>query len=236
MTATVASLLCLAGTGCRPCGPERFDAAGLNRAISVNDLTQAEIVVVARVAGFRGVGAPRPSTALPRMLIECAEITGDVENVLKGDYTGRTIRFFYYLYSSRNRVDLGPPRYVPAEGQRRVFFLVREGSSLRSVGDVRDYTLKVSSGFHRSSSLDGLSFGQRLASVLLTPGEGYHSRDFAISLGQAEYVSDRVAGSRYTDELLERLESGADPSLSQEARGLMADRTYWRKRRPGQRE
>jgi hypothetical protein len=190
---------------------------------------------VAKVTRVRSAGSPHPSAVLPRILVQCVEITGDVEDVLKGEYLGRAIRFFYYMYSRRNSADLGPPEYVPVAGVRRMFFLTREGDIIRSIGDIRDYTLRIPSGYHDRRSLEDLSFGQRVAAVLLTPGEGYDSHSFVVRMGEAQYVSDQVASSAYTDMLLRRLQSGRDQELSREATELLADRASRERRAPSPR-
>ncbi|HZU24183.1 MAG TPA: hypothetical protein VFA04_01600 [Bryobacteraceae bacterium] len=227
--ATIALILC-STVAARPpdehCPRELFDPTALDRPVIIASISEAPLVVVGVISGVQDIGSPVPAHALPELLLECVSVTVSVENVLKGPPNlGRDLSFYYYMFSKYNSRDLGPPKYIPVPGTRRMFFLTYDQKALRSVGDVRDYTLRVLGGFHDDATLKDLSFGRKVATVLLTPGSGGSRRDFAHELNDGAFVSDSLVSKEYTNSLLKRLASADDVTVRDTARELLQDRT-----------
>ncbi len=225
-------ILCLL-VGCAgslTCPPDQFDPAGLNQPVPITVLAEAPLVIVAKVTEVRGIGPRRRAARLPSVLIDCTEITAEVENVLKGDLSAHTVTFYYYIFSEYNGRDLGALIYVPVLGERRMFFITRDAGALRSIGDVRDYTLGVASGYHDSSSLNSLPFGQKVATILLTPGQGYSDENFALQVVEGAYISDQFTSPEYTDRLLEALRDGKDRQVRFVANEELVGRALARRR------
>jgi hypothetical protein len=189
------------------------------------------LVLVGTVTAVRDLGAPKHADQFPQLMLQCTEITANVETQLKGELPGGIVRFYYYILSKLSSADLGPPKYIPIVGQRRMFFLTSEGALVRSIGDVRDYTLRVSTGYHDRRVLDSLPFGQRAALVLLTPGQGYSPGEFAKNLDVGVYVSDRLNSTAYTDSLLDSLRGVEDAEVRRTVDQLIADRAWNKKQR-----
>lgn len=230
LTTIIAGYLFLVACGrAENCPAAQFEMSGLDRPININTLAQAPLVLVAMVTEVRAIGAPQKVDRLPRMLIECAEITANVEGVLRGEFSAQSVKFFYYTLSKYSALDLGPPKYIPIVGQRRIFFLRFEGNLIRSIGDVRDYTLRVFSGYHNIPDLNSLPFGQKVAVVLLTPGQRYNSVELARTLGDGVFVSDQLNSVKYTDMLLKSLLSVQSGEINRTVSQLIADRTWWKR-------
>jgi hypothetical protein len=217
---------CLAATSDNEhCPSERFDPTGLNQPLSVAGFAKAPIVVVGVVTGVREIGPPQDSPALPETMTQCVKISVRLENVLKGPQNlGLDLSFYYYRFSEYSSRDLGCLRYIPVPGTRRMFFLTYDQNVLRSIGDVRDYTLRVLGGFHDAATLKDLPFAQKVANVLLTQGSDGSSRDFVLALSDGAFVSDTLVSTEYTDSLLVRLLSQKDATLRDAARDLLEAR------------
>lgn len=213
------------------CPPIKFDTAELNRPIQLDVMAAAPLVVVGVVRLVRAGGQVVQVPGFPQLKAQCTEITAEVENALRGEFRGRDVRFYYYVLSELSSADLGPPKYLPAIGQRRFFFLTSERGVVRSLGDVRDYTLRVDSGKHSDSMLYSLPFGQKAAMILLTPGSEYEPRRFANSLDEAAFVSDALTSHEETDGLLRKLSAAGDSEVGQTVDQLLADRRWKRRGR-----
>ena len=100
----------------------------------------------------------------------------------------------------------GPPRYVVQPGDRRIFFLTREGEALRSAADVMDYTIFVATGSHPDLKTSGKSFGDLLSEILLSPGKGYNSAALQHSLPNycsiADYFGSREKNVSYLKQIM----------------------------------
>ncbi len=150
--------------------------------------SQAPLIIVGRVLASHTVGRPKVSSERKDIMLQLTKIRLAVEMVIKGPITGGRLDFYYYTLSIENSKSLPiylPLRmlYLPIEGQRRVFFLQPCIGGYRSVGDVADCTLRVRSGYHPQGFCKGKTPGCCIADVLLSPGTGYNSEDFAILLG-----------------------------------------------------
>ena len=94
--------------------------------------------------------------------------------MLRGSVAQGALTFYYYAFSTQSEV--GPPGgaklYSSYPGKRYIFFLQSFPGGYRSVGDVTDYALLVSSGRHGEDFCRGGSVGCCIARTLLEPGEG----------------------------------------------------------------
>ena len=182
----------------------------------------APIILAGRVVKFTNVGKPRPSPGDPPVRTQLTRITIDVETVIKGGISTSTVEFFYFTFATENYTDLGMPRYTPKFGQRRIFFLKSEKGSLRSVGDVTDYTLTLRSGRHSKDYCQGQNPGCCIARMLLIPGESGFDKDaFARDLYQSEYAAEVLCSTNEARALLESLTRHLDRKVAASARSTM---------------
>jgi hypothetical protein len=151
------------------------------------------------------------------------QIRIEVEQVLKGAIRGNYLEFSYFTYSPTNVTDLGVPSYIPDVGQRRIYFLKYVDNLYRSIGDVTDYTLRVSSGLHAREYCGGEQPGCCLAELLLIPTViEFNQERFKADLTQSAYVA-HVLCSQKDRGLLEELTKSSDQQLAARAREIIAD-------------
>lgn len=189
------------------------------------DLTyvlRAPIVVLGMVTTVRAVGEPKPARERPSVFVQLTRITIQTEMILKGGLQEGSLSFYYF----RSPAALGgAPGYSPAEGQRRLFFLEQSNGIYRSVGDVTDYTLAVRSGFHEPAFCTSESVGCCIAKLLMVPGRGCDSVDFALELYHGVHASNLLCSRAATLQLLHDLANGPDGTIALRARDLLRAET-----------
>ena len=213
--AVLVSTLWLSGCHDR-CEPQdQYDP--LEMAISSNRyhvFTAAPIVVIGMVTNTRLVDGPRPARRQPQLLVQLTEVGIHIENILRGKIEPADTHFYFFGVSDQNSGYSGPPRYRVAVGERRIFFLTRDGGQLRSMGDVLDYTLLVTTGPHPELRLaDKQPLGDLISEVLLSPNPGYDSVALQHALRQYCSVSDHFNSRCKTVFLLRKLMDFGDPDL-----------------------
>lgn len=183
----------------------------------------APIIVLGHVLENREIGRPRPSTADRRINVQLTRLKVDVEEVIRGNVRSNPLEFYYFTYSpAASEIDLGAPRYLPSVGQERVYFLKPFGDSYRSIGDVTDYTLRVSSGSHSTGFCAAKSPGWCIAEMLLIPQQNVDPRRFIGDLIESEYASEVLCSRRAAQDLVQRLTHNPDQRISGAAREVMA--------------
>jgi hypothetical protein len=145
-----------------------------------------------------------------------------VEEVIKGDVRSNLIEFYFFAFSHESDVDLGVRRYRPDVGQRRIYFLKPSNNGYRSVGDVTDYTLGISSGHRAKGSCEGKSSGCCIAELLLVPQPDVESITFAQSLIDGEYVAEAVCSRPVAFDLVRKLTVYPDKQISDSANEVLA--------------
>lgn len=115
------------------------------------DETQMQLVsdiVVGTIVHTVRVGSPRSSKWRPQWHTQLWETMVDVENVLKGAVKTGKLPIYYYVFA--DSYSGGPLLGSWRPGERRLFFLQRDGSVVRMVCDnYRHCTLPVFTGMHQ---------------------------------------------------------------------------------------
>ena len=143
--------------------------------------------------------------------------------MVKGSVTSRSLEFYYFTYSpDASAIDLGVPRYLPAVGQRRLYFLKPANGSYRSVGDITDYTLRVSSGSHQPGVCKGRSSGCCIAEILLVPQPDLDIDWFLADLTRSEYAAEVLCSRHAAAEIMRGLAQNPDQRISARAREVVA--------------
>lgn len=183
----------------------------------------APIIVIGHVAEVNDVGQPRRSPGDPRIKTQLTRIKIDVEEVIKGDVRSNPMEFYYFTFSpAASELDLGVPRYLPDVGQRRIYFLKPSNGIYRSVGDVTDYTLRVSSGSHKKGFCKGKSPGCCIAETLLVPQQDLDTKWFVADLIQAEYAAGVLCSQRAARDLMQKLAQSLDKEIADGARQVIS--------------
>jgi hypothetical protein len=147
------------------------------------------------------------------------------ENSLSGGLTDPEIRFFYFADGRYpdSKPDPVYKRLFQAEpGSRYLFFLTRDRGVLRSIGDVGDYTILVSTGTHPNGSTKDGNTGRRMSEILLNPGEGADLNLMAKKLLDYSRIADIWGSHPLTVQLLRHLTSLPEPVRFQACGVLVA--------------
>jgi hypothetical protein len=140
------------------------------------------------------------------------------ENSLKGGLGGPELRFFYFADGQYpdSKPDPRFSRLFQAEpGSRYIFFLTRERGVLRSIGDVGDYSILVSTGAHPEGWTKDTDIGTLVSEVLLTPGNGANLDLMAKKLSRYRQTADYWGSRPLTVQLLRHLTSLPEPVRSE---------------------
>jgi hypothetical protein len=181
----------------------------------------APIIVLGRVLEFSNIGQPQRSQGDPRILVQLTRLTVDVEEVIKGAIRTDPTKFDLFTYSNENKVDLGVPRYIPAVGQHRIYFLRPSQNTYRSVGDVTNYNLAVQSGTHEKGFCKGKQPGCCIAELLLAPGQGLDVGPFVAHLYEAEATASTLCSPAAAERLVTQLSQNPKKEISDGAQALL---------------
>lgn len=166
----------------------------------------APVIVQGTVVSVQSIGMPQPCPADKRVAAQLQKITITPEAVIRGGNLSDKLTFYFFSYAnSASKADLGRLRYLPEPGQRRVFFLIRENTFLRSIGDVTDYTLMTGSAPRPAGMCNGRTAGCCLAEHLLDPTGQADIEIFVRYMGKAAFVADTLCSPKYAASRLRML-------------------------------
>jgi hypothetical protein len=101
--------------------------------------------------------------------------------------------------------------YEANPGSRYLFFLMRDGDALRSIGDVGEYSVRVFTGAHAEPSAGGEVTGTRVSRILLNPGDGADLDSLAKALSKYSNLADTWGSRPFSVQLLRELISRGEP-------------------------
>ena len=186
----------------------------------------APIIVLASVEGNEVIAKHVEAARYQGVYLDLHVVLCKRENSLKGGLTETELRFFYFAYGRYPDSKANPKykRLFHAEpGSRYLFFLTRDRGVLRSIGDVGDYSILISTGTHAEAPAKDGDIGRLVSEVLLTPGKGADLELMAKKLLDYSSIAD-VWGSRpLTVQLLRHLFSLHGP-LRSEACSVLVSR------------
>ena len=178
----------------------------------------APIIVVASVEGNEVIAKHVEAARYQGVYLDLHAVRCRRENSLKGGLTEPELRFFYFA-DGRYR-DSKPnqwyKRLFQAEpGSRYLFFLTRERGVLRSIGDVGDYSILVSTGAHPGAPGRNVDIGTSISEILLTPGNSADLNLMAKKVSEYRRIADTWGSRPLTVRLLRRLTELPEPIRSQ---------------------
>ena len=163
----------------------------------------APIIVVASVLENIIVVSGTPAIRIPEVRLDLHRVRCKLENRLRGQLPDGEFEFYYFADSKGTN-----PRYKVLysadSGGRYIFFLNFENHSLRSIGDVGEYSIEVFSGIH-SEIGDGEDLGRTVAKILFSRGEGFDPEAFGRELLSYISLADSWGSPIYNVELLRGL-------------------------------
>ena len=189
---------------------------------------RAPIVVVASVDENRIIAKHVEASRYQGLFLDLHVVRCKRENSLKGGLTGPELTFFYFAdgrYSDSKSYRRSKSLFQATPGSRYLFFLTRDRSVLRSIGDVGEYQVLVATGTHPESATTGGDTGRLVSQVLLTPGNGADLDLMVKRLYDYSAIAD-IWGSRpLSVQLLRHLASHAEP-LRFAAGGVLVERYH----------
>lgn len=169
----------------------------------------AQLIVVARIKSRRDTGFSEPKARAdfsgPDRL-SLFEVAVEVENVLKGEFPGKTLTYYFYGHPL-NIPLVGVSPHEPESGERYVLALTYDAGTLRTVVDYVDWPHhRMFSGSHAATFIrPQWTVGERIARVILTPGAGVVDDDLAQHVDRACQRAESEGGPLLTMELLKSL-------------------------------
>lgn len=147
-----------------------------------------------------------------------------VENAIKGALAvGKSIDFFFYTSLGPIAGDVNNIRV----GDRCVCFLIYKNGVLRAVRDFWRSNIEVGTGSHsRIPSHEATSLEEKIAVLLLTPGEGLNPRTFQRVIIRSSTIAEEWLGRCKAYRLLERLIDYPDPVVRNAVREQLAIRGF----------
>ena len=182
------------------CGPQTLEPDGGPSRPSLQELIhRSDAILTGTISGWKNVSK--------RAGDECSNlvrVTISVENVLLQDAPpGARLRrqLDAYFYSPR----CGSSDFIepPRRGLRSIYFLRNDHGRWRTLADYWG-SIPVYSGRHTDEAGAGKSIEWRIAEILLTPGEGYSPRDFALD-GEPSDDARALIGAGPANQLISSL-------------------------------
>ena len=180
-------VVCLLASGCARWPAIEYSGA---TAASEETLRDSPVVLIGQVTALRR----GPANTNGRHLVR---VTLSVENILRGDVPAGAADIYLSMSPAAedNSVDLN---------ERYVFFLTRDGGTLRG-----RRSLHVASGRHAGLPSSDAPAAERLAVILLTPGDELNPARFVRSMPESVEFALAQLGRWRTAGLLQAL--GGDP-------------------------
>ncbi len=227
MSGAISSVLLFTATISAALGQEPVPKFLWRLGLSDSEMVAAsQVIVVGRVRALNLVGskigaADDQGYRGPWQLVK---IEADNDAVLKGDISAKTLEFFYYA-------SLGPVMGDWNDlqiGDRCVFFLIREDGRLRAVRDFWRSSIEVGTGRPTSPMAGSVKAGrvkERIATLLLTPGDGLEPKRLARGIFRAVPLADEWIGECPTTKLLQNLLKFPSSVVQDAARGQLNSRS-----------
>jgi len=204
-----------------------IDQAGYSEGDHIDFLRTAPIVLLATVVHNDPIRQPKEASRIRSYRVQLRKVVARVEEELRrdlGDFpklAGGNVEFYYYAATEPSAYQPFHKFFYQADqGGRYLFFLMRHGDLLRSVGDVGSYSIPVFSGRLRPPSNEPNSYGARISEILLSIGEGFDEEKLAASLWRARGIAERVGSRDATIRLLKELLKGPPPVQAAACREL----------------
>jgi hypothetical protein len=135
--------------------------------------------------------------------VRLVKVRLSVEQVIRGSAESSEVTAYYWAPEVFAN---GRALHLPKQRERAVHYLVTDQGVLRYVADVMRSTTPVFTGYHREPpSAIGSGDEEKIAALLLTPGEGMDVATFTMNLSTAVGDSLRFVGFVGTLPLLESL-------------------------------
>ena len=225
-TLPVRVIVCLTSLALGGCHrrPDLVDALGTaidgeQLILLVHDVRKlAPIIVVASVEKNEVVGKHVEAAHYQGVYLDLHAVRCKRENSLKGGLTGPELTFFYFAdgrYPDSKPNPLHKRLFQADPGSRYLFFLTRDRGMLRSIGDVGDYSILVSTGSHPEGPAKDVDIGTLISEILLVPGNGADLDLMAKKLVQYRWTTDDWGSRVLTVQLLRRLTALPEPVRSQ---------------------
>jgi hypothetical protein len=193
-------------------------------------LRLSPIIIAATVISNEETGRLRPSIWLPDMRVQPHKVVCQVEEVIRLDNKPLPAGELDFLFFATELNAYNPFHKVPFQavpGRRYLFALIRQGSGLRSIGDVGDYSVGVYSGFHPPTTrVNGKSLsessqaeiGNRISQILLQRGDGLDPAEFSLNLAKYILIAEALSSHLQTYNLLHTLlRDSHEPSVQASA-------------------
>jgi hypothetical protein len=151
-------------------------------------------------------------------------VTSKVDLVLKGRYDNRTLS--YVLNDYEPGIGQNGNFELLGVGDRRILFLVTEGSTIRSVSDLYGTSILLRQHPAVGDLSKDASVLHKIANLLLTPASDQDQHDFAVCIQTVTTTALQTAGYEYVSSLMRRLMTTGSTDVMREACLVDFDQLY----------
>jgi hypothetical protein len=205
----------------------------------------APIVAHGKVVANDPLGSAVVAARIPGMKLQRRRVTFRVEGVLRGQLRsfGQLVNFEFYEAADKRAWRYHSKTFEAEVGERYLFFLFEEdddsakpiagetkhSGGLRAIGDVGPFSKLIAAGLQGGSrdsneSATETAFEQRVAYLLLRPGDEANERLFVEQLAENVTYVRSLAGSLITFNLLRDLLKRSEPAIRKEACAELMDK------------
>ncbi len=188
----------------------------------------APIIVLGRVTGNQAVGSPSQAIRDQSVKLQRRRITVERELQVRGSKTEAIAESFHFEYfaavDSRTPLAYARSLFQADVGHRYLFFLYRDESGLRSIGDVGDYSVRVYAGATRDVTPREKGDSEGLAHILLRVHDGANPSEFSAHLRESYSVAAQYTSRLVLRRLLRELLAHSEGGIRREACLLLSDR------------
>jgi hypothetical protein len=185
----------------------------------------APIIIAGTVEENSVVSKHLRSSRYPDVYLDLHRVRCKRENSIRGGLTDNNLTFFYFADGAYPDSKANPcyRRLFEANPRSRyIFFLSWDRGALRSIGDVGDFSILISSGRHPDLAVGDSNAGATLSELLLKPGDGTDLRLLAMRLPDYAMIADWWGSRILTVRLLRSLLSAPEPVRSRACGELVA--------------
>lgn len=192
--------------------PDRVRRADFVQRHGFEYLLNSPSVVIGTIVAVADEGQPVASREIPELSLRRKRVTIHVETSLKGNVPPGLATFCVFTFHDGTFTTA--PLFDLERGQRYIFALDREQGTLRSFGDVFDYSLPVFAGDLRNWQAAKKSLAEELAEILLEIRAGYKGAAFCAELTRYRIASEYLVGMNGTRRLIQELRQHPDRTIS----------------------
>jgi hypothetical protein len=167
-----------------------------------HQVDQANLIVVGVVEGEQAVRKVAGTKKTGPLELRAVDVR--TEGVIKGEFSGDHLRFYYYQMTG-GAWD-GPAPNIVSPGERGIFYLLTDGGALRATTDAFLSHTRLDTGKHSiSTDVNESRVREAIARLVLMPGEGADLGRYLESMHRSESLAIALVDREKVGRMLQSL-------------------------------